>query len=1313
MASNLSHGMKRVLSGIMALLIVAGGSGLSANVRGGGLFARSAITANAETYSSHVMELQVGDILEPGAMYDANGKTIILQAGGYCTGGGQGDNVTYTQGTQDVIPENLMMLRVSSENDTLGAIGDMPNSYYPYANGAKVDAWQVVSVQSDGDGPESNQTITLTGYAETQSDNLFTSAVYYRQYNSSGELQDNGTLAENAGILIESDTKKWADGNTYVASGTVTIDSRVKVTGTVNLILLDGASLTINGGISVAQSAPYDENAGTLNIFAGSTTSGTITDSGSLTATGSDWNAGIGCSSSDFSSGNVNIHGGTITATGGKKCAGIGGTVNIYDGTVTANGGDDGAGIGGNYNHDGNTVNIYGGTVNAAGGENGAGIGGGQCGDGGTVNILGGTVIATAGDKSEWDDNAKIGVGIGGGGYYDDMTSNGTLTVADNATVYTSTDNDTWTDTTNSLDTRTRYMRVEPAAAVTYTYYPAVAATCTDAGNIEYYLGSDNKYYSNDQGTLLADQSGDNVVDENDVVIAATGHSYGTPTYSWTEESGVWKCTATRTCANNASHVETETVDGIYAEVTPATVNTVGTGRWTATFTNNAFTAQTKDVEIAKLVPEKHDAVAPTCTAAGNIEYYIYDGYYYTKSDGIFIPLTDRNDDGEVSADDVVIPALGHEFTYQASDNVLTATCTHNCDEYGEGVQLTIAPLDDLTYNGSAKGAALSGLEAFNTVTGLSVFAENIVYEQLIDEEYQDINYIPANAGSYRASLIVEGQTISVTYYIAKADLVENTNYTVPTDLTATYGQTLADVELPERWAWDDALDTLVGDVGEHTFSATFTPEDDSNYNTVTIEVTVTVGKADPDYTIPSELTAIYGQTLEDVELPAGWAWDDNTQSVGNAGTNVFKATFTPNDTANYNTVENIDVNLTVNKAASSCTVPVAKSALVYSGDPQALVFASTPTGGTMRYSLDGVNWSTDIPTGINAGDYTVYYKVVGDDNHNDTVEASVPVSIAKATNPLTVLISDWTYGDTANSPSVMGAYTTGVTYQYAVKGTDAWSNDVPTDAKTYTVKATVAESANYLEDTATCDFVIEAKSLANAIILLDKTNFAVEDSPYKPNVRFVILDGKILEANTDYTVSYENYEDVSENTPTVIITGKENYRLTATKAFTIGTNLSEAVVSVSGTYTYNGEAKTPNVTVTYKGVEVDSDNYTIAYSNNTNSGTATVTIIGVNSNGYTGSASTEFTIEKAALDAVAVNGTFSYTGEGISPTDVVVTLAGGAEVDSANYDVTFRNNVNAGTALVIVTAKKGTNYTGTADGTFVIDHAYTAVAEV
>ena len=85
----------------------------------------------------------------------------------------------------------------------------------------------------------------------------------------------------------------------------------------------------------------------------------------------------------------------------------------------------------------------------------------------------------------------------------------------------------------------------------------------------------------------------------NDVTITATGHTYGNPTYTWSSDYS--SCTAERVCLNDSSHIDTETADSTYEETTPASYDTEGEGIYTATFTNLAFTTQTKTVTIEKL----------------------------------------------------------------------------------------------------------------------------------------------------------------------------------------------------------------------------------------------------------------------------------------------------------------------------------------------------------------------------------------------------------------------------------------------------------------------------------------------------------------------------------------------------------------------------------------------------------------------------------------------------------------------------------------------------------------------------------------
>ena len=95
------------------------------------------------------------------------------------------------------------------------------------------------------------------------------------------------------------------------------------------------------------------------------------------------------------------------------------------------------------------------------------------------------------------------------------------------------------------------------------------------------------------------------------------------------------------------------------------------------------------------------------------------------------------------------------------------------------------------------------------------------------------------------------------------------------------------------------------------------------------------------------------------------------------------------------------DIAVTVQRAdirSNLITPPTAQENLTYTGHEQALITAGSVTsGGTMQYSLtENGTYGQNIPVGTDAGTYTVWYRVIGDANHNDTAPASVAVSIGK-----------------------------------------------------------------------------------------------------------------------------------------------------------------------------------------------------------------------------------------------------------------------------------------------------------------------------
>lgn len=176
----------------------------------------------------------------------------------------------------------------------------------------------------------------------------------------------------------------------------------------------------------------------------------------------------------------------------------------------------------------------------------------------------------------------------------------------------------------------------------------AKAASCTAAGNSEYYTCTCGKFYSDANATKQ--------IEKDSWVVAATGHAYGTPKYDWKAVSGGYTCTATRVCSHNENHKETETVTASYKVTTPATCQAEGSGTYTAAFTS-PFTQQTMDdVKIAKLL---HTEVKVNGTPATCEETGLTDGVKCSVCNTVLVAQE-------------VIPARGHT---EVVDAAVAATC--------------------------------------------------------------------------------------------------------------------------------------------------------------------------------------------------------------------------------------------------------------------------------------------------------------------------------------------------------------------------------------------------------------------------------------------------------------------------------------------------------------------------------------------------------------------------------------------------------------------------------------------------------------
>ena len=151
-------------------------------------------------------------------------------------------------------------------------------------------------------------------------------------------------------------------------------------------------------------------------------------------------------------------------------------------------------------------------------------------------------------------------------------------------------------------------------------------------------------------------------------------------------------------------------------------------------------------------------------------------------------------------------------------------------------------------------------------------------------------------------------------------------------------------------------------------------------------------------------VSTITGTMKDDGKTVEGtFEWTNPSTKPDKAGDYQAEWTFTPAEGYEEYATATGTVTIKVNKATPTFNAPTAQENLTYTGQEQALITAGSVTsGGTMQYSLtENGTYSPDIPTGTDAGAYTVWYRVIGDANHKDTAPASVAVRIGQ--KPLTI----------------------------------------------------------------------------------------------------------------------------------------------------------------------------------------------------------------------------------------------------------------------------------------------------------------------
>ena len=348
----------------------------------------------------------------------------------------------------------------------------------------------------------------------------------------------------------------------------------------------------------------------------------------------------------------------------------------------------------------------------------------------------------------------------------------------------------------------------------------------------------------------------------------------------------------------------------------------------------------------------------------------------------------------------------------------------------------------------------------------------------------------------------------------------------------------------------------------------------------------------------------------------------------------------------------------------------------------------------------------------VEGTDYTVEYSdndavtddakavITGCGNYKGSVQKSFVIRAYSITSAQVSGIPD-TVVFTGDSIEFTGIKVT-VDGQTLVNGTDytiTYENNINvTDGGAYVI---ISGIGNYGGQIKTA-FSITARNLSRCSI--DPIGGQLyTGAEVKPDV--TVRDGaRVLEAGKDYDVVYSNNIEESDNAE-VTVTGKGNYKGSISAVFTIArevVDISKAVMSkVQDQYYDFGNAIRPDVSLTYNGKELTRDvDYELVYINNFNEGTATIKANGINKN--TGSVSETFAIlpiDITDAEADLAQDVYEYTGSAVCPSVTMITVkrngAATAVTSMDAFEISYKDNIDVGTAVVEIEAVAGHGFTG------------------
>ena len=611
-------------------------------------------------------------------------------------------------------------------------------------------------------------------------------------------------------------------------------------------------------------------------------------------------------------------------------------------------------------------------------------------------------------------------------------------------------------------------------------------------------------------------KSGDKATDANDSIpltIEGTGNYTGTAMVEWkitpktvTPTIEVEPCTYTGDALEPAVTLKDGDAVIPAGEYTAEYSNNTNAGTGQVTITNKdggnyVIQGSTQDFPITKATAPAAEVgsltitnglhktysfdlstLLPKLTAPCNYGTITYDrkvdtnlgvGSFITLVDGKTGELTlDANrsgtDEGQFGTITVTISTSNYQditltINVSAKNRITptgTPTLSKNAITYGDALN-TIAlsgKLHDNVNNVDVDGTFEWVDGTHIPVVGNGTYAAEWIFEPTDTEKYLTV--------SGRSNITVEktqqyGKLSMAGYTYGKTPSTPTlTDRTGDLNAQVTYRYAAADSGSVQTW---DIQNPPALNAGTYRMYASI-GDTDNYYGFEAVYCEFVVAKATPTYTVPTGLTAKYGQTLADVTLPDGWSWMDSSESVGGASTaaKTFQAKFTPKDTKNYNTVENIELEVTVNKAdgGNLKTVELEQKYTDASDHTYTPDWAGLPAGQDWTFSseasivLSKQDFAADgslltyAISGGKAGDKITITLKASCDNYEDfTITLNVTLTEKDDQKPLTITgVGSVVYGQTLTLTTTGGSGTGTVTYRI---DTDASTGEATIDPET------------------------------------------------------------------------------------------------------------------------------------------------------------------------------------------------------------------------------------------------------------------------